>query len=71
MVKFPHYQSCRGVISTVMGFIKNKKRHILKLKEGVTEPIQQNLGSRDNDVDISERIVPYLLGPPKINVVMS
>lgn len=61
----------RGMATyAVMGFVEDKKRDLVHVHEAMDQGIQEHLMSANDNVDISQGIVPHgLLAPPIDSIV--
>ena len=65
MIEILHDLVCRMATYAVMGFVENQKRDLVHMHEAMDQRVQEHLVSADDDVDISQGIVPHgLLAPP-------
>ena len=55
----------------VMSFVENKKRDLVHLHEAMDQRIQEYLMSADDNVNISQGIVPHALLAPPIDPIVT
>lgn len=55
----------------MMGFIKNKKHDLVYIHKAMNQHIQEHLMSADDNIGISQSIVPHTLLTPLIDLIIT
>lgn len=71
MIEILHDLICGMATHAAMGFVENKKRDLVHLQEAIDQRIQEHLMSADDNVDISQGIVPHALLAPPIDPIVT
>ena len=71
MIEILHDLICGMTTHAVMSFVENKKRDLVHPHEAMDQRIQEYLMSADDNVDISQGIIPHALLAPPVDPIVT